>query len=212
MTLPILFSFRRCPYAIRARLAILASGLVVELREVSLANKPEAMMIASPKATIPVMVLPDRQVLDESLDIMIFALSANDPNGWLKGLNEDTIAMVTRNDDVFKVLLDHYKYPDRYETDHVVQRDLGLEILQALDGVLARHGKLTGPDYSLIDMAILPFVRQFAAVDEAWFSAQAIGYVQNWLSEFLESPLFERAMIHVPLWQVGDLPVEFPKP
>jgi glutathione S-transferase len=210
MSLPILYSFRRCPYAIRARLALLASGLIVELREISLADKPEAMLIASPKGTIPVMVLPNGAVLEESLDIMNFALSAHDPDGWLSGVSASNMAMVTRNDDAFKDHLDHYKYPDRYQTDRAVQRGLGLEILQALDDVLARQGKLTGPDYSLIDMAILPFVRQFAAVDEVWFSKQAIGYVQKWLTEFLDSSLFARAMIQVPLWQTGDLAFEFP--
>jgi glutathione S-transferase len=210
MSLPILYSFRRCPYAIRARLAILVSGMRCELREISLANKPAAMLLASPKATIPVMVLPDGTVLDESLDIMRYALGFNDPDDWLAGVNAETLALVQTNDNVFKDHLDRYKYPDRYDGDPLEHRAAGLQILDALNSRLERLGNLTGPDISLVDMAILPFVRQFAAVDEAWFSRQPIGHVQHWLAQFLSSDAFQRVMINVPLWIEDDHPVHFP--
>jgi glutathione S-transferase len=210
MNLPILYSFRRCPYAIRARLAILVSGLRCELREVSLANKPEAMLIASPKATIPVMVLSNGQVLDESLDIMRHALSVRDPEGWLSGVTDETSILVTINDQTFKRHLDHYKYPDRWDDDPLAHRAAGLAILAELDARLARHGMLTGQTYTLSDIAILPFVRQFAAVDESWFAAQPIPHLQKWLVGFLESKLFARAMVPMPIWKVGDPPIDFP--
>jgi glutathione S-transferase len=210
MNLPILYSFRRCPYAIRARLAILVSGMTCELREVSLANKPEAMLLASPKATIPVMVLPDRTVLEESLDIMKYALGSNDPEGWLLGVDETTMELVRINDAVFKDHLDRYKYPDRYEGDRLQHRAAGLAILQMLEGHLEKTGKLIGLHDSLIDFAILPFVRQFAAVDEVWFASQSIPHVQSWLAQFLASPRFAQAMISLSVWKSGDGPTFFP--
>jgi glutathione S-transferase len=178
MNLPILYSFRRCPYAIRARLAILVSGLRCELREVSLANKPEAMLIASPKATIPVMVLSNGQVLDESLDIMRHALSVRDPEGWLSGVTDETSILVTINDQTFKRHLDHYKYPDRWDDDPLVHRAAALAIL--------------------------------AELDARWFAAQPIPHLQKWLVGFLESKLFARAMVPMPIWKVGDPPIDFP--
>jgi glutathione S-transferase len=208
--LPILYSFRRCPYAIRARLAILVSGMTCELREVSLANKPEALAIASPKATIPVMVLPNGQVLDESLDIMIYALSKNDPEGWLVQVGDSAMDMITTNDTVFKVHLDHYKYPDRYDNDAPKHRQAGLEILKCLNGQMTEQCFLAGHSATLVDMAILPFVRQFRAVDEAWFMQQSLPYIHKWLSSLLESEVFVAVMLNWPIWKHGDDPLLFP--
>ncbi len=210
MTLPILYSFRRCPYAIRARLAVLASGLVCEIREVSLANKPHEMLTASPKATIPVMVLTNGDVLEQSLDIIGYALAQNDPEGWLKGLDDDLMALVKTNDDIFKDHLDRYKYPNRYDGDPLIHQSAGLAILTQLERRMEQFGKLSGPNYCLADIAILPFVRQFAAVDENWFAAQPIPHVRHWLADFLASPMFAFAMINLPIWRTGDEITLFP--
>jgi glutathione S-transferase len=210
MRLPTLYSFRRCPYAIRARLAILVSGMTCELREVSLANKPEAMLLASPKATVPVMVLPDGKVLDESLDIMRYALEANDPDGWLTSIDDAAMELVRVNDDAFKHHLDRYKYPDRFDGDPLPHRAAGITILRALNQRLDKHGRLIGPRDSLIDAAILPFVRQFAAVDEAWFALEPIPAVQKWLAQFLQSQAFKQVMINLPVWKEGDPETLFP--
>jgi glutathione S-transferase len=210
MTHPILYSFRRCPYAIRARLAILVSGLVVELREVSLSNKPIEMITASPKATIPVMVLPDGTVLEESLDIMAYALNQNDPEGWLSPATQTARAKVTLVDDVFKDHLDRYKYPDRYDGDPMISRAAGLAILADFDATLSSQAFLAGPKMSLIDAAIFPFVRQFAAIDLVWFEAQQIPALQKWLKALLESPLFDAAMVTLPVWTTGDGQTLFP--
>jgi glutathione S-transferase len=204
MTLPILYSFRRCPYAIRARMAILAAGLVCELREVSLSNKPETMLLASPKATLPVMVLSDGRVLDESLDIMRYALGQNDPANWLGPMNDQHMDLVATNDDVFKIHLDHYKYPDKYDGNPMDHRDAAMAILGKLNHQLETEKFLTGDRCVLVDAAIFPFVRQFAAVNEAWFDRQPVSHLRNWLKGFLTSAAFEMAMVNAPIWKPID--------
>jgi glutathione S-transferase len=210
MQYPVLYSFRRCPYAIRARLAILVSGLLVELREISLANKPAMMTTASPKATIPVMVLPDGTVLEESLDIMAYALGHNDPDNWLYGALPAAMAQVSLVDDVFKNHLDHYKYPNQYDGDPIEHRNRGMAILAAFDATLARQGYLGGNAFSQVDAAILPFVRQFWAVDPVWFADQPVPALKGWLTAFLDSPLFADAMVTNPVWRDGDPTTIFP--
>ena len=165
---PILYSFRRCPYAIRARLALAVSGTRGELREVKLSAKPQAMLDASPKGTVPVLVLPGGTMLDESLDIMRWALANRDPEGWL---TRDDAALIAMNDGPFKHDLDRFKYPERYGADPRAHSESGLAFLRELDGRLAAAGQLCGPVRGLTDAAIMPFVRQFAAVDREWFSA-----------------------------------------
>ncbi len=191
-------------------MAILASGLSCTIREVSLADKPAEMIVASPKATIPVMVLANGRVLEESLDIMRFVLNQNDPACWLNGVTDQTMKRVECNDQVFKNHLDHYKYPDRYEGDPLEHRAAGLMILSELNAALEAYGFLTGPNLSLIDVAILPFIRQFAAVNEPWFAAQDLPKLQSWLAEFLASPIFTRAMVTLPVWQAADAETLFP--
>jgi glutathione S-transferase len=212
MNLPILYSFRRCPYAIRARLAILVSATDVEIREVSLANKPSEMLSASPKGTIPVLVLPDGEVLDESLEIMAYALGLNDPQDWRSGATQHGMGFVSLVDDVFKTHLDHYKYPDRYDDDPIVHRDAALSILEGFDAVLLRHAFLAGSYVTLVDAAIFPFVRQFAAVDPAWFEAQPIDALNAWLKRLLSSDIFHAAMVTIPAWKAGDTMTVFPSP
>jgi len=204
---PILYSFRRCPYAMRARLAIVASGLACELREVKLSAKPQAMLHASPKGTVPVLVLPDGHVIDQSLDIMRWALTARDPEAWLA--HEDA-GLITMNDGAFKQHLDGYKYPERLGTDPLASRAEALEFVRKLDERIADQGHLGGPAFGITDAAILPFVRQFAAVDQAWFDGQALPHVQAWLRHNLASPCFAAVMLRVAPWSPGDPPILFP--
>lgn len=204
--LPILYSFRRCPFAMRARMALLVSGRTVELREILLRAKPQAMLDASPKGTVPVLVLDDGSVIDQSLDIMRWALAQSDPEAWLVG---DDLALIERFDGPFKHHLDRYKYPNRHGTDPLVHRAAGLEHLQALEQRLAASAFLCGATRTLADIALFPFIRQFAATDQAWFDAQPLPHVQAWLAGLVVCDLFERAMLRMARWQPGDAPVTF---
>ncbi len=201
---PILYSFRRCPYAMRARLALLASGTICEVREVKLSAKPDALIAASPKATVPVLVLPDGAVIDQSLDIMRWALARNDPEGWLGRTDE---ALIAQNDGAFKQHLDRYKYPGRHEADGIDHRAAGLAMLVPLDRRLGTSANLCGAAPGLIDAALMPFIRQFAATDQGWFDAQALPNLQAWLAHHLASPLFETAMVRLAPWKAMDAPV-----
>ena len=196
--IPILYSFRRCPYAMRARLALLVSGVAYKHREVVLRDKPAAMLAASPKGTVPVLVLADGAVIDESIDIMRWALGQGDPEDWLA---RSDAALVTEFDGAFKHHLDRYKYAGRYGVDPLEHRAAGLAMLAGrLDARLAERAYLDGAFRGLGDMAIFPFVRQFAGVDPAWFAAAAPQRVQDWLAGLVGSDLFERAMVKVTLW------------
>lgn len=205
---PILYSFRRCPYAMRARLALLVSGTTCELREIVLRAKPQEMLQASPKGTVPVLVLPDGQVIDESLDIMLWALGRHDPQQWLAPETESLeamLALIAQNDGDFKRHLDRYKYPDRYEhVDALEQRAMGSAFLAALEARLSSYSYLFGQRPALADMAIFPFIRQFAQTDAQWFDAQPWPHLQHWLAELLGLPMFERVMQKFEPWQSGD--------
>ena len=211
--MPILYSFRRCPYAMRARLALAASGLAFELREVVLKNKPAELLTASPKGTVPVLVLPSGEVIDESLAIMRWALEQHDPDGWLKnGPIDDMLAIIDDNDGKFKHALDRYKYPNRFPQESsgdatgfaIAQRLIAARWLSELELQLSRdlnHDWLFSHQASLADMAILPFMRQFAHTDAAWFAQQPWPQLQAWLARFEASAIFESVMRkHVP-WQ-----------
>jgi glutathione S-transferase len=202
--LPVLYSFRRCPYAMRARMALLVSETPVRLREVVLRDKPEAMIAASPKATVPVLVLPDGQVIDESLAIMYWALDRNDTQGWRQG-SEAEAALIAEADGPFKHHLDRYKYPVRYDNvDPLEHRAGGLAFLEKLDGLVQQSGQLMDERATLADHAIFPFVRQFANNDRAWFDSLPLPALQQWLSDHLASPLFATTMQKFPQWQSGD--------
>lgn len=197
MTLPLLYTFRRCPYAIRARLAIAASGVAVREHEVVLRDKPAAMLAISPKGTVPVLQLPDGTVLEQSLVIMRWALASADPLDWLPGpaIADDTEALIARNDGEFKHWLDRYKYPERHpERPQAAYRDEAGIILADLDARIARHGQLVADRATLADAAIVPFVRQFAAVDAGWFAQSPYPALQNWLADWLASPLLQAVM------------------
>lgn len=202
--MPILYSFRRCPYAMRARMALLVSETPVRLREVVLRDKPEAMIAVSPKATVPVLALPDGQVVDESLAIMHWALDCNDPQHWLQRTATET-ELIAEADGPFKHALDRYKYPVRYDNvDPLEHRAAGRAFLEKLDRLVQPSGQLIGERPSLADHAIFPFVRQFANNDRDWFDALPLPALQQWLAGHLASPLFATTMKKYPQWQSGD--------
>lgn len=212
--LPVLYSFRRCPYAMRARLALAASGQHCELREVVLRAKPAELLAASPKGTVPVLVLPDGKVIDQSLDIMRWALTQHDPEHWLtpdRGSTTEMEALIQQCDGTFKTDLDRYKYPDRYENaDALAHRTAGAKYLMGLDRLLQGQDYLFGARRSLADMAIAPFVRQFAHVDQAWFEAQSWPALTHWLEAFLADARFQQVMEKYAPWVSGTEGIRFP--
>ncbi len=201
---PILFSFRRCPYAMRARMAIANAGIECRLREVVLRDKPEEMIEVSPKATVPVLLPEEGRVIDESLAIMLWALERNDPHDWLDN-QQASLDLIQEADSGFKDNLDRYKYPTRYEgVDPIEQRDSGVMFLKKLDEMIAPEGQLLGAEPRLADYAIFPFVRQFANTDRAWFDALPLPSLQKWLEGHLASDLFATTMTKYPQWKSGD--------
>ena len=206
--LPILYSFRRCPYAIRARLAINISNIKVELREVKLADKPDELLVCSPKGTVPVLQLADGRAIDESRDIMMWALKKHDPQNWLPNgtfEKEETKKLIEFNDNDFKQHLDHYKYADRFpEKTMEFYRQTGEIFLEQLENKLNNTKFLIGDAVSLADMAIFPFIRQFAYVDKDWFDQSKYKKLQGWLNYLLATPLFKMIMIKHPVWLSGD--------
>lgn len=211
--LPILYSFRRCPYAIRARLTLKYSGIPVELREVILADKPEEMLQASPKGTVPVLILEDGTILEESLDIMNWALNHNDPDNWL--VNDDTTVekikqLIDINDGPFKQHLDHYKYAVRFpEHSAEYYRDQADDYLGNLNSQLKGSSYLFGDQLSFVDIAIFPFIRQFAFVDKKWFDNNDYHELQSWLKSMLEMQLFADVMQKYSQWKPGDETIVF---
>lgn len=214
MSLPVLYSFRRCPYAMRARLAILSAGFECRLREVVLRDKPAEMLEASPKGTVPVLVLEDGTVIDESLDVMLHALDTHDPDKWLlpeEGSLDEMRALIAETDGGFKHHLDRYKYAARYEdADFEHHRNEGAAFLKRLDERLAARDQLFGARITLADMAIMPFVRQFANADRAWFDTQPMPHLQRWLAGHLESARFRAVMPKFEQWKTGDDEPVFP--
>ncbi|MCX7558081.1 glutathione S-transferase [Sulfitobacter sp. F26204] len=210
---PVFYSFRRCPYAMRARLALASSGVQVELREILLRDKPQAFLDTSPSGTVPCLsvqpgVDAQSHVIDESLDIMLWALDRADPQEWLD-MPQDGHALINRVDGEFKTALDRTKYATRYpDEDPQEHRAIAAGILnelnQQIDGYI--YGKPT-----LADFATLPFVRQFAFIDKPWFDAQPWPKLQAWLAAFLDSAAFAQIMSKYPPWQSGDAPFYFPE-
>ena len=190
----LLYSFRRCPYAMRARLALRYSGVPVRIIEVSLKAKPAEMLALSPKGTVPVLSV-NGEVIDESLAIMQWALARHDPDDWLLQGEPAVLALIAENDHGFKYQLDRYKYAERHpEQPMEVYRAAGEMFLRTLEQRLATRAYLLADHPSLADMALAPFVRQFAHVDRAWFAASPYTQLQAWLQRFLESPLFISVM------------------
>ncbi|MBK3474425.1 glutathione S-transferase [Pseudomonas carnis] len=190
----LLYSFRRCPYAMRARLALRYSGVPVRIVEVSLKAKPAEMLALSPKGTVPVLSVEGR-VIEQSLEIMQWALAQHDPDDWLLQGDPAVLALIAENDQVFKHHLNRYKYAERYlEQPMEHYRAEGEVFLQKLEGLLAEREYLLAEHPSLADAALAPFVRQFAHVDREWFAGTAYDRLQAWLHRFLESPLFTAVM------------------
>ena len=202
-----LYTFRRCPYAMRARMALSISGVTVKVREVVLRDKPAEMLAASAKGTVPVLVTTSETVVDESLDVMRWALAQNDPEKWTEADPETTSHLITRNDGPFKRALDRYKYPGRYADESLVPgaaRSDGLEVLADLDKrIAASGGQLVRPERSLTDIAIFPFIRQFAHTDMEWFNSQPLPALQAWLEGHKQSALFRGIMTKYPQWSPG---------
>jgi len=192
---PLLYSFRRCPYAMRARMALYQAGVQCEIIEVELKAKPEAMLTLSPKGSVPVLQLPSGEVLDESLDIMHWALAQNDPAHWLPSLSAITQSLIDENDGDFKVNLDRYKYPQRFPGGNRLEaRDEGVDFLRQLQAQLNGNDYLLGSQVSFVDIAVFPFIRQFANTDVQWFAAQNLPGVQRWLDNLVNSVLFKTIM------------------
>jgi glutathione S-transferase len=215
LDLPVLYSFRRCPYAMRARMAVSYSAITVELREVVLRDMPAALLACSPKGTVPVLVLPDGAVLEESRDIIDWALAKNDPDDWLpvpgNALGEQPRQLVNTCDTSFKQQLDYYKYAERYPQHSAdYYRSQGQVFLGQLQQRLEKHDWLCGDRMTVADVSIFPFVRQFANVDKAWFDQTPYLRLQAWLERLLCSQLFTSVMDKYPQWQEGDLAVVFP--
>lgn len=201
--LPTLYSFRRCPYAIRARMALAAAGIAVTLHEVALRDKPAALLLASPKGTVPVLVLPDGRVIDESLDIMRWALGHGDPLGWLREADDPRAASwLHRNDALFKPLLDRYKYAPRFpELSQPGHRALAVAALvDPLDVCLREDAFVLGDRPSWVDVAVFPFVRQFTMVEPAWFDLAPWPGLHRWLGYWLQHGLYAAVMDKQGAW------------
>ncbi|MGE6360129.1 glutathione S-transferase [Psychrobacter glacincola] len=211
-SLSCLYSFRRCPYAMRARLGLLFADLPVELREITLKNKPAKMLAISPKGTVPVLQLADGVVIEESRDIMEWALEQQDPQELLnpKTLHQGN-TLIEQNDQEFKYWLDRYKYADRHlEMTQTEYRQKGEAFLQILEALLTKNTYLLGDSVTIADIGIMPFVRQFAHVDRDVFYSLPYPKLQIWLKNWLAHPLFIQAMTKFQPWQDGDEPVIFP--
>ena len=205
--LPILYTFRRCPYAMRARMAIQTAGVACELREVVLRDKPAQMLAISPKATVPVLQLEDGTVVEESIEIMEWAFGQHDSKAWLSLLSEDARQLVSRSDFDFKPILDRYKYFVNFpEHSQIHYRDSAGQFLDELESRLEAHeGRgLMCRQRAVADMAIFPFVRQFARVDWRWFEQSPYQRLRHWLIEFEASELFTSVMKKYRAWSAGD--------
>ena len=208
--LPILYSFRRCPYAIRARMALYSASIPVELREVVLRDKQPELLAASAKGTVPVLVLDSGKTIDQSIDVMQWALAQSDPNNWLKN-SESAQTWIIENDGDFKHWLDRYKYADRYpEQTEADYRQQAERFLARIEAQLQSSDWLGGAGPGLADVAVFPFVRQFAGVNPAWFEQAPYSKLRSWLSHWLSSEVFTGSMIKRPQWHAGDAPTLFP--
>ena len=206
-----LYSFRRCPYAMRARLGILFAELQVELREITLKNKPSQMLAISPKGTVPVLQLVDGTVIEESTEIMIWALEQQDPQGLLDAeVLQQANALIDKNDNEFKYWLDRYKYADRHiDMTQTEYQQKGEIFLQVLEELLTKNPYLLGKTVTIADIGIMPFVRQFAHVDRNVFYSLPYPNLQRWLQDWLQHPFFLQTMTKFQPWQDGDEAVIF---
>ena len=209
--LPILYSFRRCPYAMRARMAIHISGQKCELREVLLRDKPPSMLEYSAKGTVPVLILQDGKVIDESLDVIDWALNLNDPDDWQRSKNkEKTKELIKINDGEFKYHLDRYKYSKRYDNeDPEFHRKKCLKFIESINNELNNSEYIFDDNISYADIVLLPFIRQFRIADIEWFDSLPYDNLKKWLSSFLNSSLLNSIMKKYDLWKEGDKSIVF---
>ena len=209
--LPILYSFRRCPYAMRARMAIHISGQRCELREVLLRDKPPSMLEYSAKGTVPVLILQDGKVIDESLDVIDWALNLNDPDDWQRSKDkEKTKELIKINDGEFKYHLDRYKYSKRYDNeDPEFHRKKCLKFIESINNELNNSEYIFDDNISYADIVLLPFIRQFRIADIDWFDALPYNNLKKWLSGFLDSTLLNSIMKKYDLWKEGDKSIVF---
>lgn len=198
----ILYSYRRCPYAMRARMALTHASIPFEIREISLREKPSSMLKVSPKGTVPVLVQEGGTVLEESIDIVFWSLTTNDPDDWL-GVDRAVVdTLIAENDGEFKSNLDRYKYPDRFpDLPQADYRAQGEVFLQRLEKMLNQNTFLMRETVSVADIVVMPFVRQFANVDRKWFDGAApYPKLRDWLNGMLESDLFFSIMQKQPTY------------
>lgn len=202
----ILYSFRRCPFAIRGRMALYTAGINPEVREIIFRNKPVHMLEISPKGTVPVLQLQDGTVIDESLDVMLWALEQSDPKNWLRD-KDDALTLIAENDGPFKNALDRYKYPDRYEDQKDTDwRAQGEQFLTKLEERLNKNGGfLQADEPTIADYAIFPFIRQFRMPDKHWFDEEMpYPKLRQWLFDFMESDTFKAIMPKLKPWEAGQ--------
>ena len=208
---PILYSFRRCPYAMRARLAIKASGLIVEIREVELKNKPKEFLNITPKATVPIVCISSKQIIEESLDIMEWALKINDPLKLLKHekLNNIEIhSILNKLENEFKQNLDRYKYSSRFDLPNPkLYRDKNLQTLNEFNNLLQNNKGICSSNLSLLDYAVFPFIRQFRNVNSVWFDSLELKFLQTWLYELIDSDEFSSIMKKYEIWKPNQKPI-----
>lgn len=219
---PLLYTYRRCPYAMRARMGLLLAGVVFDAHEIVLRDKPQAMLDKSPKGTVPVLVLPDGRVIEQSWEIVAWALTqpgapAVAQDWWARAETSGNQELLQRNDGEFKFHLDRYKYPERFsaigaesaQVERKHHRDRAMEVLlQPLEVRLVKHPFLGGTNPCATDFGIFPFVRQFAAVDPSWFAEQALSKLRAWLDYWVNHSLFQASMVKLPSNQSVLMPME----
>jgi len=208
--LPILYSLRQCPYAIRARMGLLLAKQPVILRDVDMKNKPADMLAASPKATVPVLVINQSSVIEQSLDIMLWALSKNDPKQLLHGDQVAMLELIHRTDNEFVDALKKYKAASRYHDDEKDSYRLHCEAyINDLEQRLTQHEYIMGDSPSLTDYAILPFIRQFSRVERQWYRQAPYPSTQRWLNKHYQQTVFTQAMAPYKPWHKGDAAIFF---
>lgn len=208
MSEPVLYSFRRCPYCMRAHMGLKNAGLKIQLREVDLKEMPEEALAISAKATVPLLVMPDTSVIDESWDILKWSLEQNDPDNWL-GENKQFLLeaemLVETNDFSFKDELDHYKYADRFpENSEQHYRAACEEFIEELEDMLCENTYLLADQITIADIAVFPFIRQFSLVDITWFEQSPYPMVRQWLEQLIAGELFQNIFQKHSNWQMGD--------
>ena len=210
MTLPILYSFRRCPYAMRARMVLLHSKIQCEIREIKLSNKPKEMLAISPKGTVPVLILENGDILDESLDVMLWAIEQGNLRNLFNSGKKEILDLIKINDGEFKDAIDRYKYSSLYPEKPMIEyRKMGELFLEKIESYLEKNKFIFGKNISLADLAIFPFIRQFCRVDIDWFNSSLFKKIKEWTLVFEGSENFIDIMRKIKPWTTGDKPTLF---